>query len=987
MSIVQTVKAHGGAVIKEFKGMDNLDENTKNFKLYKFLEKNIKVYPYLLEELPSTLIVELLLERFGDEIKNFGSGFIYEYLTDNVIKKLDVNSKITLRKELLRSTGYYDLVAKLTTEENPLPMVYDNGTDVVSILDYLHRITVTHGMGYFVKFLNSLDKITCNTLVREMIDYDFFGKNLVDNSTLINLIQGNFGKNLDKKNLASLINCIHDEKIYLWLLSDDNIYNNCKDCFNFDYLKRKYFENVKQFTSDKLCSMEKDIVNDIEKEIASNSANFNEIVINNKMGFRSLFMEVLVKQLILNDSIEIYKIVLMIEKYSNNIDDIIDEKFMKKIFNERRNILDSKLCAYVTSWDGKGEKFLDMLFHSRTFQEFIKKDEDLTFNIMYFINMYDIHNEYIDKLNRNFAVLQKARPELSWFNSSLKKEMLEDKVINTLGGDYLNIVLNFDTKATDVVVQSFYDNDLDALKEYIDFVVSITKNIRNIHRSIINYNSVKELYNSIKDKNLNEDEMKLFLEIVRQNNIYNIKNYEELNRYFDIKAQVTLKKEELTEVDFNRLFLNYNGAINKSYLKITSYSKEDFEYIKYKYLDTGVISEREFSYLLDFAHLYNRFFIQKDISLEQAINNWPYKDEILFDNVKERMYKAWSKERENLLTSKEDLEKAKENGTVFSEYIDGVEVMHLRGYDYKFITSTMRQKANGADYHRVTFSDGEFNALVKTVGEKLKSKYGKDFIKTEGADVFINNPEVWYELEGVPTISTSPDLPDSFRCASYVYGYVWGSDSGLRIYGVDTQDAQVAHEVRTFALSGLGKFSNDKESFYTSNTGGNLPETWIDRCKEDLEDGKIKRLAPEFIRSTGAGTAAIKQAKYFNCPILVNDFQYYDSKFVEKKLLTITKKILENSDVSVFDEFIYSNASSESVENRVDMVIKALKANYNSGKISREELVQKLTSIKWNVYEEFGKTNPMFKKVEEECNMYSKELDESLLYSDTHKHR
>ena len=108
---------------------------------------------------------------------------------------------------------------------------------------------------------------------------------------------------------------------------------------------------------------------------------------------------------------------------------------------------------------------------------------------------------------------------------------------------------------------------------------------------------------------------------------------------------------------------------------------------------------------------------------------------------------------------------------------------------------------------------------------------------------------------------------------------------------------------------------------------------------------------------------------------------------MEKKLLTITKKILENSDVSVFDEFIYSNASSESVENRVDMVIKALKANYNSGKISREELVQKLTSIKWNVYEEFGKTNPMFKKVEEECNMYSKELDESLLYSDTHKHR
>ena len=85
--------------------------------------------------------------------------------------------------------------------------------------------------------------------------------------------------------------------------------------------------------------------------------------------------------------------------------------------------------------DGSVEK----IFHSRAFRNVIDNDKELTFGIMYFINLYDVHNEYIDHLNKNFAMIQNVRPELSWFNSSFKKELLEDEVYKQILAGKLQI--------------------------------------------------------------------------------------------------------------------------------------------------------------------------------------------------------------------------------------------------------------------------------------------------------------------------------------------------------------------------------------------------------------------------------------------------------------------------------------------------------------------------------------------------------------------
>ena len=330
-------------------------------------------------------------------------------------------------------------------------------------------------------------------------------------------------------------------------------------------------------------------------------------------------------------------------KYTDIIDSIIDEKIIRSIISNK----DMFNMLFLHANDGSVEK----IFHSRAFRNVIDNDKELTFGIMYFINLYDVHNEYIDHLNKNFAMIQNVRPELSWFNSSLKKELLEDEVINVLGVDYLNIVLNFDTIATDAVIRAYNNHNLYELKEYTDFIVSITKNIRDINKSIGFFDRVSVLYNDIKDKDLNIHQKELFLEIAKTGNINNVKNYEELNNYFDFKASRVYKNQDITEVDFNRLFLNRNGMLD-NYFNIFRYTREDFEYLKYKYLDTGVISEKEFLYLLDVYKLHDEIFNQnKDIPLWDVLNNWPYKDIISIDTIFSKLDKYWADERKGMLTS------------------------------------------------------------------------------------------------------------------------------------------------------------------------------------------------------------------------------------------------------------------------------------------------------------------------------------------------
>lgn len=1030
MSIVDKIKEHRNNVPKELEGIDELDSTTKDYMLYKFLKDNLYDYPYLLEELPVYFMEEILI----NEINSYN---FERYFTDNVIKKLNKGTG-KLRRILLNHIEYANLIPKLTTEKNYMPssIYFNNEEKWVSISKYLALFQSRYGKKELISFLNSFnDRNSCENLYEVMSDTNFFKNALFDDDDIIELVKGNFGKNLNNDSFSKLISkmsSLDNPNKYMNLLLDNNIYDRCKKDISVSYLTRLLFEKDVSLISDininNLSNMELDIMNSFIDEFNAENGFYtqktsdfiNKILLNkdNKI-VSTLFVKTIFKELLKQETNLIYNFPL-IENYPGNIEDIFDDdfilnndgfilnsidkianvsnpSFIKKIFEiilhrypERifqvigmgkytdiiDSIIDEKIIRSIISNkdmfnmlflhanDGSVEK----IFHSRAFRNVIDNDKELTFGIMYFINLYDVHNEYIDHLNKNFAMIQNVRPELSWFNSSFKKELLEDEVINVLGVDYLNIVLNFDTIATDAVIRAYNNHNLYELKEYTDFIVSITKNIRDINKSIGFFDRVSVLYNDIKDKDLNIYQKELFLEIAKTGNINNVKNYEELNNYFDFKASRVYKNQDITEVDFNRLFLNRNGMLD-NYFNIFGYTREDFEYLKYKYLDTGVISEKEFLYLLDVYKLHDEIFNQnKDIPLWDVLNNWPYKDIISIDTIFAKLDKAWADERKGMLTSPDELRRAALEGKANIEYVDGVEVITLMGCDYKFVISSMRaiNESNKTDSGN-TISNGVAYVFPKIVGEKLKSKYGKDFAKQSNYEILANNPESWYEIEGVSTISSSTDMPELPIGNRFDYGYAWGSGTDIKICGVDAGDAGVSHDPRSSGYIGRGRFNTKKKEFYKKTRY--LNEIWEDRFCPDLVDGKIKRVKPEFIKNVNNLSKSVRYAKFFGCPVIAVDKSYYHN-FEEQKFLTLTKSVLEDSDMSKFGEYIYSPVSSATTEEMVQQVVHALQMNCYAGKITEYDLFKKLTDVKWTVYEEFGKSSVLFKELENECSKY-----------------
>lgn len=1030
MSIVDKIKEHRNNVPKELEGIDELDSTTKDYMLYKFLKDNLNDYPYLLEDLPVFFMEEILKDR----IHTYG---FEGYFTDNVIKKLNEGNS-ALGIDLISYVEYADLVPKLITEKNPIPYDFFNKKEnTVNLTSkYLALIQSRYGKNKLISFLNSFnDRNSCENLYKVMSDTNFFKNALFDDDDIIELVKGNFGKNLNNDSFSKLISkmsSLDNPNKYMNLLLDNNIYDRCKKDISVSYLTRLLFEKDVSLISDininNLSNMELDIMNSFIDEFNAENGFYtqktsdfiNKILLNkdNKI-VSTLFVKTIFKELLKQETNLIYNFPL-IENYPGNIEDIFDDdfilnndgfilnsidkianvsnpSFIKKIFEiilhrypERifqvigmgkytdiiDSIIDEKIIRSIISNkdmfnmlflhanDGSVEK----IFHSRAFRNVIDNDKELTFGIMYFINLYDVHNEYIDHLNKNFAMIQNVRPELSWFNSSFKKELLEDEVINVLGVDYLNIVLNFDTIATDAVIRAYNNHNLYELKEYTDFIVSITKNIRDINKSIGFFDRVSVLYNDIKDKDLNIYQKELFLEIAKTGNINNVKNYEELNNYFDFKASRVYKNQDITEVDFNRLFLNRNGMLD-NYFNIFRYTREDFEYLKYKYLDTGVISEKEFLYLLDVYKLHDEIFNQnKDIPLWDVLNNWPYKDIISIDTIFAKLDKAWADERKGMLTSPDELRRAALEGKANIEYVDGVEVITLMGCDYKFVISSMRaiKESNKTDSGN-TISNGVAYVFPKIVGEKLKSKYGKDFAKQSNYEILANNPESWYEIEGVSTISSSTDMPELPIGNRFDYGYAWGSGTDIKICGVDAGDAGVSHDPRSSGYIGRGRFNTKKKEFYKKTRY--LNEIWEDRFCPDLVDGKIKRVKPEFIKNVNNLSKSVRYAKFFGCPVIAVDKSYYHN-FEEQKFLTLTKSVLEDSDMSKFGEYIYSPVSSATTEEMVQQVVHALQMNCYAGKITEYDLFKKLTDVKWTVYEEFGKSSVLFKELENECSKY-----------------
>lgn len=322
MSIVDKIKEHRNNVPKELEGIDELDSTTKDYMLYKFLKDNLNDYPYLLEELPVYFMEEILI----NEINSYN---FERYFTDNVIKKLNEGTG-KLRRILLNHIEYANLIPKLTTEKNYMPssIYFNNEEKWVSISKYLALFQSRYGKKELISFLNSFnDRNSCENLFKEMEDSDFFYNALFDDDDIIELVKGNFGKNLNNDSFSKLISkmsSLDNPNKYMNLLLDNNIYDRCKKDISVSYLTRLLFEKDVSLISDininNLSNMELDIMNSFIDEFNAENGFYtqktsdfiNKILLNkdNKI-VSTLFVKTIFKELLKQQTDLIYKFPLI----------------------------------------------------------------------------------------------------------------------------------------------------------------------------------------------------------------------------------------------------------------------------------------------------------------------------------------------------------------------------------------------------------------------------------------------------------------------------------------------------------------------------------------------------------------------------------------------------------------------------------------------------------------------------------------------------
>ena len=330
--------------------------------------------------------------------------------------------------------------------------------------------------------------------------------------------------------------------------------------------------------------------------------------------------------------------------------------------------------------------------HNKEFISKIIQNEDTILKFMPLLEKYNITNDNIKKMQKAFNEISKDRPELSWGNSSLNPTILNPEFINILGTRYINAILTYDSEASNIVKGIYEQGKLDKLKAWLDYLtINVSNNNRMIHFYIMAFSKMESLVDDIllNGYELNSYQKQLLEEIIEQDNIYNIKNIDELNSYFKIRAQDVLDKQEninsndVQEIFFNTTALKKGVPWNQDF----GFSFINMDYIKYKYVNTGIISMYEYEYLMKVKNIIDN---NCDIGLIQDLIN-EYSDKItptarmIMDKERKEILKELNSELIDLDEVRKIASYDDPNAEVYIEEKDGIQYIHLNGYDYNLV--------------------------------------------------------------------------------------------------------------------------------------------------------------------------------------------------------------------------------------------------------------------------------------------------------------
>lgn len=683
-----------------------------------------------------------------------------------------------------------------------------------------------------------------------------------------------------------------------------------------------------------------------------------------------------------DDILFIYK---FFDKYPENYTLLEDTELLQNLFF---NVSPTECMGCLDVCSNLEKKIIQ----NSLFIKHIVSSEENTFAYLYLLNKYNIKNDLIQKYNENFRRIQENRPELSLGNSSLKKEMLDSTFLDTIGDDYINTILQYNTEASTIVVNLYQKGELSHLRKCLDYLCeNISDNRRMVHFYIMGYEKSKKLLHEILDHSisLTPYEKDILKEIILQDNRYSIQSVSDLKNYLLVKWNIIKKKKFLSVKDVEEIFFN-TSALEKGVpwnldFKYNKYCDEGRDYFQYKYIDTDLIKKDDFTYLQDIYHIIKGFDKTKPLDsmglLEMQNLLIKYKDKEvptarMFEEIIRR---DKNKELNEHLIDLEEVRKCASmdpSAPVYIEKKDGVEIIYLNEYDYRSLVHAIND-IELLGKKQSTFSEamvGNFEQYI-ILGEKVSYKVErKNLSGVLLGETLRKKPESWNLIEGISTISTgvcSPRHP--------YYGLGFGKRSFLSICGESGNDANVSHTIRDVA-PGTPSGSSDDISYAVKPLYGiDRGEYWFDR---DIGyfNGHNQRVQPEFIMASFVNREAISQAKQYHVPIIIDQQKYTRIEYSNKVDLqdrhsfekTLQKKYLYN---------IYLNPYNPYPAEKIDFIISCIQKKYEEGEITEEFYERKLTEVKWFFYEQRADTG--MKKIDNILGKRQKEniIEEAKIHS------
>lgn len=929
-------------------------------KIIQFLNKNdFNISKYIINRMNPKTIINLVnnevfynnyLKKLNDDQLNslFNGYIVDEFNKNEIYKIIDLysdyvtaiitNNKLYEKSNYKQSINFWtELISKINSNPDFFFKIIDKSN---AILDFFNGISYNNNSNNNIEIKYMLEKIlddhsikvqdavlkNYNSLVNKIIEYSFSNNNifnifihskLMETKNLINPYNG-FSNYLDYFLLSKEKDLTENEINLLITYLVEN--NNSKTLFNyfdkFPILKTKIINNY---------SILKNILNKFPKflyfEIFNSHPEFLQKIVNNAE--------------LLNDYIFIF------DEFS--------------------------LLNYLEKYPQVSKK----LINSNTFIHTILANEQKTFEYLTLLNKYNITNENVNKFNKGFNQIQKVRNELSLKNSSLKKEMLYPEFISILGVEYINAILEYDSEATNIVVELFNTNNLSNLRKYLDFLTNNIKNTRRmIHFYILAFNSTNKLvFNLIDNCPLTDYQKQILEEIIANNNKYEIQNINQLNNYFLIKSKKILsQRKKLTSNDVLELFLNQSARDNGEPWNIPFFkdvlSNQELEYFKYKYVDSGTISLQDYEYILAVNNILKN---NCDMELiKKLLNDSLNKEVPSIRSLYKKMEQQYQKDFNDRLLDLDEIRAigsyTDSNADVYITKKNGVEIIYLNGYDYKFIGTALI--GNKATYEDEDANDRNINYNSVVLSEKLKQFISNGHIKLETLGGIIkNNPIAWNLLEGVSTISAG-GISSRFAPSK---NYGWGKKSDIRINGTCDADGKVSHKLRDLKPGGIGRLNIiDKSCQVLYSLPRNWSEVWFDR-NNPQQTNNNQRIQPEFIILEVAeigddisNNLAFTQAKTFNCPIVVRVNSKYEH--IEEQLYeTAIKKYTETYDKNCLYDIWY-NSKIDNL-NKLNFLLNILNESFKNGILSLDNYILKLTDLKWFLYENDKKYVPNIEKL------------------------